>query len=169
MTAFAYFGELAMGVPNVMTGPSAATEALENTAHEHKVLRGKPILQDGGEDLDKRSFSFFFDESFCDPQDAYETLKSVVRERKAAALVFGTSGYDGKKYWPKSVSVTLQKTTASGRIVRLEATLDLIEVADGAMSLGSGAGAGGISDIGLLGAGAASLARAILNPLTKRP
>ncbi|MBO9421703.1 phage tail protein [Labrenzia sp. R4_2] len=154
MAAFAYLGDLQLGVSSVMTGPTGASETLENSFHEHKVLRGKPIPQEAGEKLDKRSFSFFFDESFCDPEAEYAKLKAMRSKRQAVPLIFGNGSYDGKKFWPKSVKITLQKTTESGRIVRLEASIELIEVPGGALSIG--------------GSGAASLARAIINPLTKR-
>lgn len=143
-----------MGVSSVMTGPTGASETLENSGHVHKTLRGKPVLQVAGEELDKRSFSFFFDESFCDPEAEYAKLKAMRSNGEAWPLIFGNGSYNGKKYWPKSVKVTFQKTTENGRIVRLEASIKLIEVSGGSLSIG--------------GVGVASLARAIINPLTKR-
>jgi hypothetical protein len=154
MTAFAYFGDLTLGVSSVMTGPTGASETLENSGHIHKTLRGKPVLQVAGEDLDKRSFSFFFDESFCEPEAEYEKLKTMRSNGEASSLIFGNGSYNGKKYWPKSVKITFQKTTEDGRIVRLEASIELWEVPGGSLSRG--------------GVGVASLARAIINPLTKR-
>lgn len=154
MTAFAYLGDLTLGLSSVMTGPTGASETLDNSGHIHKTLRGKPVLQVAGEDLDKRSFSFFFDESFCDPEAEYAKLKAMRSSGQASSLVFGNGSYNGKKYWPKSVKITLQKTAETGRIVRLEASIELWEVPGGSLSIG--------------GVGIASLARAVINPLTKR-
>lgn len=151
---FAHLGDLQLGVSNVMSGPTASDEQLENTLHEHKVVRGKPIPQDGGEELDRRSFSFFFDECFCDPQVEYIKLLAVRSSRSALPLVFGNGAYLGKRYWVKSVAVSRKKTTESGRLVRLEASIDLIEVPGGALSIG--------------GVGLASAARALINPFTRK-
>lgn len=155
MTLFAYLGDvLQLGVSSIMAGPTASSEVLSNTLKEHKVVRGKPVPQEGGEELDKRSFSFFFDESFCDPQIEYAKLRAARSSRSVLPLVFGNGGYNGKKYWIKSIRIKHQKTTQSGRLVRLDATIQLIEVPSGAVSLG--------------GIGPAGLSRAVTNPFTRR-
>lgn len=151
---FAHLGEIELGLSNVMTGPIADAETLANTINEHKVVRGKPVPQNGGEELDKRSFSFFFDESFCDPQAEYARLRAARSSRSVMPLVMGNGAYNGKNYQIKSVRITKQKTTPSGRIVRLDAAIELIEVPGSALSIG--------------GVGLASVARALINPLIKR-
>lgn len=151
---FATFGDIRMGYESHMTGPTSMSEGLSNSVHEHKVLRGKPIPQRAGEELDKLSFTFFFDESFCDPEVERQRLKSEHRSGVAKPFVTGDGGYDGKHFWITSLSNGIQKTTPSGRIVRFEAQISLLEVPKSAGQF--------------RGAGIANVARAIFNPLLKR-
>ena len=137
-----------------MTGPSGSEETLGNTFNEHAVLRGKPVPQDGGEELDRRSFSFFFDESFCDPQIEYFRLRAARSSRSVYPLVMGSGLYLGKHYAVENVDITHLKTTEGGRLVRLEASIDLLEVPHGALSI--------------VGTGIAAIGRALFNPLTRR-
>lgn len=151
---FAYLGDIQLGVSSVMTGPTGSEETLDNTFNEHAVVRGKPIPQDAGEELDRRSFDFFFDESFCNPQEEYFKLLSARSSRSAMALVMGNGSYLGKSYAVQSVTITHQKTTQSGQLVRLEASIELLEIPSGALSIG--------------GIGVASIARALINPLIRK-
>lgn len=151
---FGFLGDIQFGVSNIMTGPTASEETLENTINEHPVVRGKPVPQDAGEELDRRSFDFFFDESFCDPQSEYDKLRGVRSSRSVLPLVMGNGTYLGKRYAVQSVDVNHLKTTEGGRLVRLEAHIELLEVPNGALSIG--------------GVGLASIARALINPLLRR-
>ena len=151
---FVFLGDIRLGVGNIMTGPTGSDEQLDNTIEEHAVVRGKPIPQDAGEELDRRSFEFFFDESFCDPQAEYYRLRAARSSRSAMPLVMGNGGYLGKSYAVQSLSVTHLKTTEGGSLVRLEATIDLIEAPAGAFSIG--------------GVGIAAIGRALINPLIRR-
>lgn len=151
---FALLGDFRLGLSNTLTGPTGQSESLGNTIFEHQVVRGKPIPHRGGEELDRRSFSFFFDESFCNPQSEYARLLAARSSGSGLPLIMGNGGYFGKNYLIKNVAITIKKTTPSGRIVRLEADIELIE-APGAIG-------------GLLGFGIASATRAIFNPLVKR-
>lgn len=149
--AYAWLGDIQLGV---LTGPTGSEEQLDNTINEHKVVRGKPVPQDGGEELDRRSFRFFFDETFCDPQAQYMMLLAARSSRSVMPLVFGNGTYLGKSYAVQSVNIGHKKTSKSGRVTRIEASIDLIEVPAGALSIG--------------GVGLAALARALINPLTRR-
>ncbi|WP_310620883.1 phage tail protein [Flexibacterium corallicola] len=151
---FANLGPFKLGVSNVMQGPTAASETLSATINEHKVVRGKPVPQLGGQELDKRSFSFFFDESFCNPEAEYTKLKAAQALGTVMPLIFGFGGYGGKSYQIKSTQLTVKKTTEHGRVVRLEASISLVEVPNSVLSL--------------LGSAVASTARALTNPLIKR-
>lgn len=151
---FAMLGQIRMGYSNALTGPTAITETRANTIYEHQVLRGKPIPQRAGQELDKKAFSFFFDESFCDPQAEYSKLTAAHASGIALPFIFGNGGYLGKSYMVKTLNCTFQKSSTGGRVTRLEANIELLEVPGG---LG-----------GIFGAGIASLARAVKNPFAKR-
>jgi len=151
---FAYLGDIQLGVSSIMTGPAGSEEQLDNTIEEHAVVRGKPIPQDAGEELDRRSFSFFFDESFCNPQVEYYKLRAARSSRSVMPLVMGNGGYLGKSYAVQSLSITHLKTTEGGALVRLEANIDLIEAPAGAFSIG--------------GVGIAAIGRALINPLIRK-
>lgn len=151
---FVFLGDFQLGTSNIMTGPTGSEEQLDNTIEEHAVVRGKPIPQDAGEELDRRSFSFFFDESFCDPQAEYYRLRAARSSRSAMPLVMANGGYLGKSYAVQSLSITHKKTTEGGSLVRLEANIDLIEAPTGAFSIG--------------GVGIAAIGRALINPLIRR-
>jgi hypothetical protein len=151
---FLFLGNIQLGVSSIMTGPIGSEEDLGNTLNEHAVVRGKPVPQDGGEELDRRSFSFFFDETFCDPQRQYALLLMARSTREVLPLVMGNGTYLGKRYAVQGVNITHLKTTEGGALVRLEAGIDLLEVPSGALSIG--------------GVGIAALGRALINPLIRR-
>lgn len=147
----AYFGLIPLGTDH-LTGPTADTEEFRNVFAEHDVTRGKPMLQDIGAELDTRSFSFFFDEGFCNPSVEYARLKAAQLSKTPAPLVIPGAGYRGQIYVVERLRVRAQATTRSGRLVRLDATIDLIEAPRGAGVLGAIAAAVAI------GSTAASLA-----------
>lgn len=156
MTVYAYLGDFVLGQSNAMSGPKSDSQNWDNTIHQHKVVRGKPVPQYAGEELDTRTLTFFFDESFCDPQSEYAQLK---RARSSGSVMPFTSGfgdYDGTHYQIVSVSPVIEKTTVGGRIVRLSASIELLEAPSGALSLNSFA------------SGIATAASALINPLTRK-
>ena len=149
-----WLGDIQFGTSNIMTGPVSDEETLDNTINEHPVVRGKPVPQRAGEELDRRSLSFFFDESFCDPQTQYDTLRAARSSGSVLPLVMGNGTYLGISYEIVGMSLPRLKTTEGGRLVRLEAHIDLLEVPRSALSIG--------------GVGLASVARALINPLLRR-
>ncbi|SDQ17283.1 phage tail protein [Pseudovibrio sp. Tun.PSC04-5.I4] len=151
---FASLGSFQLGTTSVMTGPTAADETLANDFHEHKVVRGKPVPQRGGEALDRRSFSFFFDESFCSPEGEYARLVAAKISGAVMPFIPGGGGFFGKHYLIKQLKGTTHKTTEGGRIVRISVSIELVEVPGSALSVG--------------GLGIAGAAVALLNPLLKR-
>ena len=151
---FMWLGDIMFGA-DVMTGPTGSDETLGNTINEHQVVRGKPVLQDAGEENDRRSFRFFFDETFCDPAAQYALLHAARASRSALPLVHGNGAYLGKHYVVKSVRITHRKTAASGRPVRIEGELELLEAPGLSFTLG-----------GIIGLATAALA--LINPLVKR-
>jgi len=154
MSAFAMLGDIIMGT-DVMTGPTGSEEDLGNTINEHQVVRGKPVLQDAGEENDRRTFRFFFDETFCDVAAQYAKLLAARASREALPLVHGDGAYLGKRYVVERVRITHRKATASGAPVRIEGEIELIEAPGGSFTLG-----------GILGVATAAIA--LINPLVRR-
>jgi hypothetical protein len=151
---FATLGEIQLGHDGSLNSPVSLSESLTNTVHEHKVLRGKPIPQRAGEELDKLTFGFHFDESFCDPATQYRRLKAQRSSGIPMSLIFGDGTYEGKSYWITALNPTIMKTTPNGRIVRFEATMNLIEVPT--------------SSLTFVGSGIGDITRAFFSPLIKR-
>nr|WP_321460386.1 phage tail protein [uncultured Cohaesibacter sp.] len=156
MTVYAYLGDFVLGQDNAMSGPKSDSQKWGNSIHQHKVVRGKPVPQYAGEELDKRTLTFFFDESFCDPQSEYVRLKAARSSGSVMAFTSGYGDYDGTHYQITSVSPTIEKTTKGGRIVRLSASIELLEVPGAAISFSSAVSA------------LATAASALINPLTKK-
>jgi len=154
MSAYALLGDIILGT-DVMTGPTGSEEELGNTINEHQVVRGKPVLQDAGEENDRRSFRFFFDETFCDVSAQYAKLRAARESRTALPLVHGNGAYLGKRYVVQSVRITHQKAAPDGRPVRIEGELELIEAPGASFSLG-----------GIIGVATAAIA--LINPLVRR-
>ncbi len=122
---FAFLGSIAFGL-DPKTGPTALSEKLGNSFARHDVIRGKPVLQDIGRELDTIALSFFFDETFCDPEPEWEKLHACYRLKEALPFVFGGT-YDGRTFVIETLEKKVQKTSRSGRVVRVEAEMSLIE------------------------------------------
>ena len=147
---FAWFGDIRFGVANVFEGPTSAEETLTNSFSTYDVVRGKKPVHDAGQDNDRRSFSFFFDETFCDVPAQEAKLRAAHASRSALPLVMGHV-YLGQSFAVEKVSIKHIKTGRSGRSVRIEGTIELIEAPGGA---------GGVQAL-------ASAAIAVLNPLLR--
>lgn len=124
---FAFLGNIRLGT-NALTGPNAVSDKLKAALPKLEPARGKPVLQDMGDDLDEKKMSFFFDETFCDPQTEYSKLEAAYLSRQALAYVGGDGLYRGKSYVIESLDTTTKKTTSEGRAVRIEVEIDMIEV-----------------------------------------
>lgn len=140
---FAMFGPVIMGL-DPLTMPTGLSETLGNTFAHHEVIRGKPVLQDIGRELDTRELNFFFDETFCDPEAQWAMLMACYLAKEALPLISGNA-FDGRRFVVESLSREVEKTTRrSGRIVRIEATMCIIEapvpsLLDALMGAASGA------------------------------
>ena len=147
----AKLGDIQMGVSNVMEGSTGSDETLAITVNEHQVVRGKPVLQIAGPENDRRSLTFFFDETFCDVGVQDAKLRAAHLTRTPLPLTLGHI-YLRKHFVVEKVSIGLRKTDRRGRPVRIEGRIDLIE--------GRRGGIGGLI-------GAAVSAVATLNPLLR--
>lgn len=149
---FAFLGDIRFGTGNTFEGPTADSETLTNTFVLHEVVRGKKPVQDAGQDNDRRSISFFFDETFCDVGANEAKLRAAHASRSALPLIMGHA-YAGKHYAVEKVTITKRKTARNGASIRIEGSLDLVEVPGGLASAYSAI---------------ASAAVAVLNPLLRR-
>ncbi|WP_299924179.1 phage tail protein [uncultured Pelagimonas sp.] len=121
-----HFGTIPMG-SNTLTGPSGRSISRTNTFAQYDVTRGKLELHEIGEELDTQSFDFFFSEEFCDPQSELNKLELAFAMKTPFPLLFATGGFIGKRYVVESLEITVQKTNRAGRIVRVEASISLLE------------------------------------------
>lgn len=122
----ALLGTIPLGI-SPLTGPVARQERKKATFAEHKVTRGKPPIQEIGEELDRQRFDFFFCETFCDPEAERARLDAAYATKTPMPLVLGDGGYAGLRYVVDGLDVKTVKTTAAGRAVRIEATIALLE------------------------------------------
>lgn len=120
-----------------LTGPVAhGIERLANFA-QHATTRGKPALQEIGEELDTQSFTFFFSEEFCTPATELAKLEAAFALKSPLPLSLGNGGFSGKRYVIDSLSIGIIKTNRTGSPVRIEASMSLLEdpIAGGLFSL----------------------------------
>jgi phage protein U len=130
--SFAYLGDIilgeaTMGVAASWTGPVGAGNTRHAALAEHKVSRGKPILQDHGDDLDTRTLEFLFDETFCAPAVELGKLDRAYAAREAMPYVGGDGAFDGKRWVIEGLDAKFLRATPTGRIVRMQVTLQLKE------------------------------------------
>jgi Phage P2 GpU len=124
---FALLGDIRIG-DAVWTGPNRAQEVRKATLVEHKVSRGKPVVQDMGDELDCKTLEFFFDETFCEPLDELSKLEAAFAGRSPLAYVGGDGAFTGVRWLMEDFSVDTLKTTPNGRAVRLKIQTKLKEV-----------------------------------------
>jgi phage protein U len=126
---FAMLGDMPIGNA-AWTGPTAAGEKRKATLVEHKVARGKPVVQDMGDELDDKTLEFFFDETFCEPQAELSKLEAAFDRRRPLAYVGGDGSFNGVRWIMESLDVKTLKTTPMGRPVRIKVTATMKEAPD---------------------------------------
>ena len=119
-------GSIPLGVAP-LTGPVSHGIERAGTFVQHATTRGKPALQEIGEELDTQSFSFFFSEEFCDPAAELAKLEIAFAVKSPLPLSLGDGTFTGKRYVIESLSLGIIKTNRSGSPVRIEATMGLLE------------------------------------------
>lgn len=120
------FGSIPMGTSHP-TGPTGQTVARKNAFAQYGVTRGKPVVHDIGEDLDVQTFDFFFSEEFCDPQAELNRLNLAFSLKTPLPLIGLARTFLGKRYVVEALDVTVTQTNRSGKVVRVEATITLLE------------------------------------------
>lgn len=146
------FGTSIIGT-DPLTGPTSDSEDKAARFARHDLVRGKPALQDLGNDAGTKRLGFFFDETFCDPQAELRKIDLAFQGRVPMRLFFDLRGFELGLFLIERLRIERQKTTPSGRVVRIELEVELIE---------SAAGLGGLPGA------AAGIARAIANPILRR-
>ncbi|MCM2291096.1 phage tail protein [Allorhizobium sp. BGMRC 0089] len=119
-------GSIPLGVVP-LTGPMAHDFSYANTFAQHMPTRGKPVLQEIGEELDTRNFSFFFSEEFCSPATELAKLEAAFALKTPMPLVLGNGVFNGKRYVVEMLSGQIVKTGRNGAPVRIEARIGLLE------------------------------------------
>lgn len=146
------FGTSIIGT-NHLTGPIADTESKSARFARHEPVRGKPVFQDLGDDANTKQLNFFFDEVFCNPEVELGKINLAYKTRIPMRLFIDLVGFEVNVFLIERLRVTTKKTTPSGRVVRVELQVDLIE---------------STLDVTGLRNAAAGLARAIRNPFIRR-
>lgn len=121
-----HLGSIPMG-SNSLTGPTGHSITRTNTFAQYDVTRGKPVLHEIGEELDTQPFDFFFSEEFCNPQSELNKLELAFALKTPLPLMFTSGVFVGKRYVVESLEINVTKTNRSGGIVRVEATITLLE------------------------------------------
>ena len=153
------FGTSIIGT-NHLTGPRSDSEDKTARFVRHDLVRGKPVLQDLGNDAGTRQFDFFFDETFCNPQAELRKIDLAFQGRVPMRLFFDLTGFEIGVFLIERLRITRQQTTPSGRLTRVELEAELVESSFG--------GLGGLGGFGGLAGAAAGIARAIANPILRR-
>jgi len=146
------FGDSIIGTDH-LTGPTADSEVKAARLARHAVLRGKPVLQDLGNDAGTKQLRFFFDETFCDAEAELSKIEAAFQARVPMKLFFDLKGFEVGVFVIERMRIKRQKTTPKGRLVRVEIEVELVESV--------------LRPSGVLGA-AAGAVRAALNPALRR-
>jgi len=123
-------GDILIGT-EPLTGPTGDEEERAARFARHEVLRGRPILQDLGNDAGSKRLTFFFDETFCDPAAELRRLNAAFAARLPMQLFFDLQGFQLGTYLIERMRIERQKTAPSGRLVRVNIEVDLIESVTG--------------------------------------
>lgn len=146
------FGTSIIGTDH-LTGPTGDSEEKTARFARHDLLRGKPALQDLGNDAGVVQLKFFFDETFCNPESELRKIDLAFQARVPMRLFFDLTGFQVGVFLIERLRIDRQKTTPSGRLVRVDLEAELIESAFGT---------------GTLQAAAAGIRRALANPVVRR-
>lgn len=121
-----HFGSIPMGM-NALSGPTGHGISRQNTFAQYDVTRGKPVLHEMGEELDTQTLEFFFSEEFCNPRAELNKLELAYAMKTPLPLMFAAGGFTGQRYVVETLDIRVQKANRSGGIVRVEATITLLE------------------------------------------
>lgn len=120
------FGSSIIGVDH-LTGATSDAETKSARLARHKLLRGRPVLQDLGNDAGTKQLKFFFDETFCDTEAELRKITLAFEARVPMRLFFDLQGFEVGVYLIERLRIERKKTTPRGRLTRAEIEVDLIE------------------------------------------
>lgn len=146
------FGGSVIGTDH-LTGPVSDEEEKAARFVRHETVRGKPVLQDLGNDAGTRSFSFFFDEVFCNPTVELAKIELAFQARAPMKLFFDLRGFQINFWIIERLRIDRKKTSPSGRLVRVELEAELVETE---------------ANVQRLLGGAAQTLRSAINPALRR-
>lgn len=106
-----------------LTGPTSDELDYEARFARHMPLRGESIIQDLGNNAPPRRLRFFFDESFCDPEQELAKLQDAFAARRALRL---SARSNLGSFIIERMSVKRLKMSPHGRLVRVEINAELI-------------------------------------------
>lgn len=121
-----WFGSIPLG-SDALTAPEAQTIARKAVYAQYQVTRGKPVLHEIGEQLDTQNFDFFFSEEFCSPGAELAKLEAAYAMKTPLPLLFPGGAYMLKRYVVEGLDIRVKHYDRAGGVVRLEASLALIE------------------------------------------
>lgn len=106
-----------------LTGPTSDELDFEARFARHTPVRGESIIQDLGNEAPPRKLRFFFDESFCDPEEELAKIQSAFEARRALRL---SARAPLGSFIIERMNVKRLKLSPSGRLVRTEVNVELI-------------------------------------------
>lgn len=124
---FALLGDIRIAADSSFTGPTAVAETRKAALVEHDVAWGKKPIEDHGDDNDRKSLSFFFDETFCSPVSELSRLEAAMAARSPLAFVGGDGAFTGKRWIIEQMSVKTLRCTPWGTPVRIGIDVEMIE------------------------------------------
>ena len=125
-----------------LTGPTSDSEDKSARFARHDLVRGAPALQDLGDDAGRKQLSFFFDETFCNPEAELLKINAAFKGRIPVKLFFDLTGFEVGVFVIERLRIKRQKTSPSGRAVRISVDVDLVESTGDTVPLAAPAGIG---------------------------
>lgn len=120
------WAQLGPMVFELMKTPNRVTTDLSWEYPEHKVIRGKALLQYLGESLEKINLDIRFHYSYCEPYDEEQEVLKVARRHTPLPFILGTGDYIGD-YVIERASRTWTETHKTGQFIALDMSLSLKE------------------------------------------
>ena len=112
------FGTSVIGTDH-LTGPKSDTEEKTARFARHDLVRGKPAIQDLGNDAGTKTLNFFFDEIFCNPEAELRKIDLAFQGRVPMQLFFDLTGFEVGNFLIERLRIERKKTSASGRLTRV--------------------------------------------------
>lgn len=121
-------GSIVLATSDALTGPVSASSSKSATIPQYAVNRGKPIPHIVGDELETRSYGFFFDETFCNVPANLAKLEAAYASKSPLPLVVGNGiSFRGTRFIVDSLDVETLQENMVGNPVRVEGYITLLE------------------------------------------